>query len=319
MSDEGSVATGREAKLAARPYAGRDMLLRFRTSVLATASLAAVGAVWGPAPAAVAASQLTSAAKSGARTSRLVTNRFARCTDDGCRRKVLLSTRRPTIVALTALNSSRLQAEGTCDAAWATTVGWGLVALEEASVAAKAGNTRLATARVQAAIRRAERARVVQTSCRLGQLTAESGRFSACIRVGAGQSCAASLSRTLTDADIATGSPQLVTRVVCLGRPFRGHWELRVAGRQPVDSATFPACLSRSHEDFVVPLDLKTIGFAFDQRLTTRTFDATLRVVDDDLDRVEGEAVYAIRFAPLAGASYTQGVQGDWTITSVKR
>jgi hypothetical protein len=279
----------------------------------------AAGTACGPALAAVAPPRLSAAANTGARTSRLVTSRFAKCDDDGCRIRVLLSTRRATIAALTALNSSRLQAEGTCDAAWATTVGWGLVALDEASAAAKTGNQRLAASRVKAAIRRADRARVVQTSCRLGRLTGETGRFSACIRVGAGQGCAPSLSRALTDADVATGSPQLVTRVVCLGRPFRGHWELRVAGRQPVDSATFPACLSRSHEDFVVPLDLKTIGFPFDQHLAARTFDATLRVVDDDLDRTEGEAVYAIRFAPLPGASYTQGVQGDWTITSVKR
>jgi hypothetical protein len=92
-----------------------------------------------------------------------------------------------------------------------------------------------------------------------------------------------------------------------------------VAGRQPVDSATFPACLSKSHEDFVVSLDLKSIGFPFDQRLATRTFDATLRMVDDDLDRTEGEAVFGIRFAELVGAEYTQGVRGDWTITSVAR
>ena len=284
------------------------------SAMAAALALAGGGSALGAAP-----PTLVAAGASGVRTSALVTGKFVKCKDEKCRRRVLLTTRPKTAAALTALRSSRLQSEETCNATWATMVEWGLTALDEASAAARKGDRRLAAAKVRAAVRRAGRGRVVQESCWAGVLTAETGRFAACVRAGAGQICRSTFSRTLTAVDVATGSPQLVTRVVCLGRPFRGHWELRVTGRQPVDSATFVACRSRTHEDFVVPLDLKTIGFPFDQRLPSRTFDATLRFVDDDLDRSEGEAVYGIRFAELTGAEYSQGVRGDWTITSVTR
>lgn len=282
------------------------------TAVLIAATLSALAT-------ASAGASLSSPVKAARASVRTVLADVDRCPTVACVRARLASARTKNAGALVNLERARTAAERSCNAVEATAVTWAVIAVDDAAIAAAANRIGAMKAAVGAAGRRLSRAKSLRTACLGGALPAAGGRFAACLRLGPGEFCRTQQAIRVTTAEATSGRPQLVTRLVCAGRPFRGHWELRVVGRAPVDSSTFLACLRKSHEDFNVPLDLRAMGFLLDTRLPARTFDASLKFVDDDLNRTEGEVVYQVRFGVPAGGQYNTGVPGAWRITSLQK